>query len=382
MKVAKVLILAIVICISFARVCLPVLGAYRPIYAAQTKKQKASPTPEKSAQVGVVVDRELATYRHKVLERFRKQDYSWIDREAGKLRISKERLPGGYWKLKALYEAIYEPAGEQASDGDWQDQMTQLEGWVKQRPQSITARVALAAAWRSYAWKARGDGRAETVSDVAWEVFNKRLSIAAQVLYEAATLKEKCPEWYEVSLRVSVGQSWNREEFERLFAEGVKLEPTFYYLYQVKAMYLLPRWFGKEGEWERFAEESALKVGGHQGDIIFFAIYAAMLSVNVNDVTFMNTHHFAWPRLKAGFRSIEKLYGVAPHRLNQACFFAVASGDTRTAVELFDRIGEEFDKTVWRSKSTFDIFRNGTLNKVKMDPDKQQDSSQPLLQQE
>jgi len=220
------------------------------------------------------------------------------------------------------------------------------------------------------------------VSDVAWEVFNKRLSIAAQVLYEAATLKEKCPEWYEVSLRVSVGQSWNREEFERLFAEGVKLEPTFYYLYQVKAMYLLPRWFGKEGEWERFAEESALKVGGHQGDIIFFAIYAAMLSVNVNDVTFMNTHHFAWPRLKAGFRSIEKLYGVAPHRLNQACFFAVASGDTRTAVELFDRIGEEFDKTVWRSKSTFDIFRNGTLNKVKMDPDKQQDSSQPLLQQE
>ncbi|MEP6913768.1 MAG: hypothetical protein ABI923_13490 [bacterium] len=373
MKVRKVLIFAIVTCIGLATVCLPVLGVNRAIYAAQVKKREASAPPEKSAQVGVVVDQEFTAYRHQVLERFRKQDYSWIDREAGKLRVSKERLPGGYWKLKALYDAIYTPAGEQASDGDWQDQITKLEGWVQQRPQSITPRVALAEAWWSYAWKARGTGKAETVSDVAWEVFNKRLSIAAQVLYEAATLKEKCPEWYVTSLRVGLSQSWDREVFERLFAEAVKLEPTYYYLYQAKAIYLLPRWFGMEGEWERFAEESALRVGGHEGDIIFFAIYSGMLSIH--DITFMNSHQLAWPRLKAGFRSIEKLYGMAPHRLNQACYFAVSSGDKKTAVELFDRIGEEFDKTVWRSKTNFDMFR-GTLNGVKMDPHKQQDSAQ------
>jgi hypothetical protein len=73
---------------------------------------------------------------------------------------------------------------------------------------------------------------------------------------------------------------------------------------------LLPRWHGEEGEWERFVEESTLNVGGAEGDIIFFAVYSQMLSLH--DITFMNTHQRAWPRLLSGFRSIEKLYGVAP----------------------------------------------------------------------
>ncbi len=381
MKDGKVLTLAIVVCMGFARVCLPALGANnRSVCAAQGTKRDTSAPPQESIQAGVVVDREFIAYKHQLFERFLKRDYSWIDRESGKLRASKERLPGGYWKLRALYDAIDAPAGEQASDGDWQDQITKLEGWAKQRPQSITPRVALAEAWRSYAWKARGGGQAKTVSDAAWKVFNKRLGIAAQVLFEAASLKEKCPHWYVSSLWLGIGQGWDREVFERLFAEAVKLEPTYYYLHQVKAMYLLPRWYGEEGEWERFAEESALNVGGHEGDIIFFAIYSSMFSMH--DITFMNTRKPAWPRLHGGFRSIEKLYGAAPHRLNEACFFAAATGDYRAAVELFHRISEEYDQTVWRSKSTFEVFRNSTLNSIKMGRDKRQGSAQPLSQRE
>jgi hypothetical protein len=90
-----------------------------------------------------------------------------------------------------------------------------------------------------------------------------------------------------------------------------------------------------------------------------------------DEFEWMNTHKRAWPRLLAGFRSIEKLYGVAPHRLNEACFFAFGAGDHRTALELFNRIGEDYDKTVWRSKTNFEVFRRGASIRDKAEREKQ-----------
>jgi hypothetical protein len=183
------------------------------------------------------------------------------------------------------------------------------------------------------------------------------LASAAAVLKEATTLEGKCPHWFVIALWVGIGQSWDRQAFEQVFEAGVELEPTYYYLYQVKAMYLLPRWFGREGEWERFAEESTLKVGGDQGDIVFFDIYSNILTMH--DLTFMNTHYKACPRLLNGFRAIEKWYGASLHRLSEACYFAMTSGDQKTREELFTRIGDDYDETVWRSQQNFEMFRGG-----------------------
>jgi hypothetical protein len=271
------------------------------------------------------------------------------------VRANKERLPGGYWKLRAVYAALEEPSTEKASDGDWDDLLQSLTTWVNSKPKSITAKVALATAWKGYAWKARGGGY--TVAEGGWEAFRKRLEKSQEVLSEAATLKEQCPYWFVTALWVGIGQGRDRDALEKLFDAGVKLEPTFYYIHQAKASYLLPRWFGQPGEWERFADEAALKLGGHQGDIVFFAIYSQMMSMH--DITFMNSHHAAVPKLIAGFRSIEKLYGASAHRLNEACFFASSGNDSQATAELFDRIGEDFDLAVWRSKQSFGIIRQG-----------------------
>jgi Domain of unknown function (DUF4034) len=333
------------------------------------------PQPKSTRQPGEIVDPEVENFKMQIALKFMHSDLAGIDQEAKRLRTSKERVPGGYWKLRLLYDVITSPlTREPSTDGQWEDLIKTLDGWVKQQPESITARVALAEAWDHYAWRARGTGRADTVSEATWKVFNKRLATAGQILYEAADLKEKCPQWYLVSLWVGLGQSWEREAYERVFQEAVELEPTYYYFYQAKANYLLPRWFGEEGDWEQFAEDSAVMIGGHQGDIVYFAIYAQMRALH--DITFMNTHQKAGPRLIAGFRSIEKLYGSAPHRLNEACFFASASGDNRTAKELFERIGDNYDKTVWGSKGNFDVFRQGVAQRAQNDEPKAQGPSE------
>lgn len=365
MRVQRFLPLAFVFFVGIASGCQLALGQTGLPSSQKSKADK--PTGSQTAATSTalwrgkdrsVTDKEFVAYRQSVLQKFVNDDFAWIDREASKVRLTKARLPGGYWKLRALYDALEEPQTEEPSNGEWKTHINKLKRWMNDYPRSITARVALGATWKNYAWKARGGGYSDTVTDNDWELFDKRLATASEVLAEAASLDEGCPHWFVVSLWIGIGQSWDRDEFERMFEAAVKLEPTYYYLYQTKATYLLPRWHGEEGEWERFVNESTLNVGGHEGDIIFFAVYSQMLSLH--DINFTKTHKRAWPRLLGGFRSIEKLYGVAPHRLNEACFFAFGAGDHRTAVELFDRIGEDFDKSVWRSKINFEVLRRAT----------------------
>jgi Domain of unknown function (DUF4034) len=309
-----------------------------------------------------IADKHVDDYEREIRQRLAASDFAWIDQEAAKVRLSKERLTGGYWKLRTLYGALEHP-NELSSDGAWEDLINKLSDWSNQRPQSVTAKVALGAAWQEYAWNARGNGYADTVSQAAWQTFFQRLERSATVLKEAAALNERCPYWYVIAIWVGMGQQWERKDLDRIFDAGVALEPAFYYLYQAKASYLLPQWGGAQGEWEQFADDSALKLGGHQGDIVFFAIYSQVLSLN--GMTFMNSHQQAIPKLIAGFRSIDKLYGSAPHRLNEACFFAFLGHDVATTNELFARIGDDYDESVWRSKQTFDLMRSGAQERAK-----------------
>ncbi len=335
-------------------------------------KQKAASNnaPSPKPKTDALLSKEFEGYRHEVAQRLSKDDFQWIDSEARSLRVRKERLPGGYFKLRALYKALEEPpSGDADSNGQWEDHIERLQRWVKKDGRSLTAMVGLGHAWRNYAWKARGGGYSHTISNEANEIFDQRLAKASQVLEEASSLDERCPEWYLVALWVGIGESWERNAFERIFQAGVELEPTYYYLYQAKATYLLPRWYGEEGESERFARESADKVGGHQGDIIFFSVYSQLLPLH--GLTFMNTHQQDRPRLLDGFRSIDTLYGASPRRLNEACFFAFGSNEHQLVADLFNRIGEAYDPEVWRTKGNFDMFRKAALLKAKTEKEQQ-----------
>jgi hypothetical protein len=345
--------------------------------AANLLIDKTTATSQTVGQPKDSADTQKINYERQIAKKLAAGDFAWIDQEAARVRANKERFPGGYWKLRILYSAIERPTPERASmAGEWENLIDQLSKWSKKRPQSITARVALATAWQQYAWKVRGGGYAGSVSATQWKTFGERLDRAAEILAEASSLKERCPHWYVTAIWVGIGQQWEREALDRVFETGIKLEPAYYYLYQVKASYLLPQWGGGEGEWERFAEDSAISVGGDQGNIVFFAIYSQVLSID--GITFINNHGLhAIPKLIAGFRSIEKLYGSAPHRLNEACFFATFGDDLATANELYDRIGEDYDKSVWVDKRNFDIFRSSVRQRAKARQKQSNNSSSP-----
>lgn len=368
MRLRKLLPFVLALVVASATGCQFVAS---PFFAAkqQSQSQKAH-SSNSQTNPPPLIDEKVEAYRQEVSLRFAKADFSWIDGEAAKVREKKDRLPGGSFKLRALYKALIEPPqAANASDGEWQDLIASLERWIKQNPHSITPRVALAHALKDYAWKARGGGYSGTVSEAAANAFQERLVRASKVLQEASSLDERCPEWYLAALWVGIGQGWERADLDRMFQAGIEIDPHYYYLYQAKATYLLPRWYGEEGESEKFAEASAFKVGGHEGDIIFFTIYSQLLSMH--NLTFMNTRQQARPRILEGFRSLEKLYGSSPHRLNEACYFAIGSNDHQMVAELFARIGDNYDPEVWRSKNNFMMFRESAFQTARMDSQKQ-----------
>lgn len=343
--------------VVFQTACIFSAGAHTTKQLLETSS-KSAPSPKPSKPLSSRDTPETANYEALIRKNWTTSNFEWLDKEAARLRVSKDRLPGGFWKLRAFFRTLEEPVVQsEATDADWEAHIAKLEQWAKAKPTSITPQVLLVDSWENFAWKARGTGFSNTVTDEGWKRFRTRTEKAEQLLTASSRLSEKCPEWYLAGLTLARSQGWERAEMEQMFAEGTALEPTYYYLHQAKAGYLLPRWYGEEGEWERFAEEAANKIGGEQGDVVFFTIYSNMMSYHGLD--FMNTHQREAKRLMSGFRAIEKLYGPAPLRLNEAALISFFAGDPQTSAELMKRIGDDFDESVWRSKTNFDVFKQG-----------------------
>jgi hypothetical protein len=227
------------------------------------------------------------------------EKFDVLESVASKVRASKERFPGGAWKLNAFYTGVGMPAGgDSAPDTVWETHLTKLGKWLRQYPDSITAHVALGEALLNYGWKARGKGFSHTVTEEGGRLYAERLMMAGRVLSDAQRLSEKCPHWYVSTLRIAQDMGWEMSRFNQLFDEAVALEPTYYYYYRVKAMNLLPRWHGQPGEWERFIDQASKKLGGEQGAILYYLVTSHMRKLFGRD--FFEQNQVSWPRMKEG----------------------------------------------------------------------------------
>ena len=280
-----------------------------------------------------------------------------LDCLADHARSGKERLPGGLWKIHALYQGLRQPVPYpvHATQEDWTHLLQRLHRWVKARPESITARVALALACLDYAHDARGSGYANTVSESGWKLFEERTAEARRILKEAWRLPSKCPEWYVAMQMVSVNQGWSVTEARALFEEANKFEPEYYTYARDLAYYLLPKWSGDAGDTEKFLQEVADRIGADKGDILYFQVAAANYVICGCD----GNPELSWDRIKRGFEASEKHYGVSMQNLNRIAYLACYFGerDPIYADKILTRIGDQWDVETWERKEDFDKIR-------------------------
>jgi hypothetical protein len=281
--------------------------------------------------------------------------FSDLDAKADQARSSKQRFSGGVWKLYIFYETVSDPAsGDRATVADWEQHLAKLEEWTKASPQSITARVALAQAYRDLAWKARGGGFANKVSDASWQQFDGQEQKAYKTLVDADALPGKCPHWYLLMLEIARDQGLKKEEARALFDHAVALEPGYYHYYREYALNLLPKWNGQPGDAEAFAEESYRRIGGPEGAFVYFEI-ATVLYCMCYEESVKPT--LSWDVLKQGFAEVEAHYGMTLSKLNRFALLAYLYRDREIARKTLLRVNDGWDASVWRKLDSFNAAR-------------------------
>lgn len=327
--------------------------------------QKSSPNPCKvTEEEAAGLSGDLSTdvhaasrYAGTIADMLKAEKFEELDCLADRARSNKERFSGGTWQIHELYGGLYQPVQypTHATHEDWIDLLQRLQHWVTARPKSITARVALARAYISYAFEARGSGLANTVSDSGWKLFGERIAEAKRILDEASTLPTRCPEWYVDMLLVGQYQGWDVAKERALFEEAAKFEPGYYYYSRVLAAYLLPKWQGEEGDTEKFLQETADGIGGDQGDILYFQVASANYVICCCD----DNPHLSWERIERGFEASEKRYGVSMLNLNRIAYLATHFGKTDPilADKILTRIGDQWDEETWETKKDFDMVK-------------------------
>jgi hypothetical protein len=293
-------------------------------------------------------DRVKKTLEEKMTALIAAKDFDGLEELATVLRRSQLETASGVWYLSTFYHILtYEwPETANLPEHDWIKRQTFLKNWTQTSPLSITARVALARYWKNYAWKARGTGLAATVTPEAWALFEARLEQATQVLADARKLRAKCPVWWDTMQFVALGRNARLTDYNLIFDEAVNFEPAYTQFYINKATYLTPRWYGKEGDWQKFAADEADKKGGDAGDILYARI-GWRLHQRGFYTAFLRDSGYSWKRMKSGLQLIVAKHAQSLTPANELAYLAYQADDKKCARPLFAQIGKVADRDTW-----------------------------------
>ena len=300
-------------------------------------------------------DTTLRDFRVSLLGLFNSGRYADMDTLAQQLQQQRSRFAGGAWRLHVFFGTLSSPGSPTATDAAWQAHIAKLEQWAASSPASPTPRIALAQTFLRFGWKARGHGYSNTVTAEGWELFRSRVLSARSTLEQSAALAENSPHWYLEMQSVALDQQWDRAAFDALAERALAHAPGYYYFAVSESNYLLPKWYGKAGDTEQYAAQVADRIGGDEGDAVYFQIAAALNCCNKTQAPALS-----WSRVQRGFAAIESLYKSTNHERNVMAYLALRSGDAATAQQLFARIGNDWSASVWKTKAAFDSGRIGS----------------------
>jgi hypothetical protein len=321
------------------------------------KKKKPGPvehidSAERLAAVKLIqatdpIQQELRVYNAEIRGAFDEQQFTMLDSKADELRKSKVLFGDGSWKIAIFYEGLSNRfhSGENGFLTDFEN----YAKWMKLNPKSVSAHIGLAGLLTDYAWHARGRGYAKTVSKSQWQLFHERLAEARAMLDESRKLSKNDPYWGVASMTVALGQGWDRSDYDALVEEVLKSEPTFWEMDTERAYSLIPRWYGEEGDWQAYAEKASNRTDG-LGAEAYARIVMEMVGYYGN---VFRDAKASWPKTREGMEILRKKYPDSLKYVNYTARFAPMGRDRKLAKEMFDQLGDNYLKSVWKKPERF-----------------------------
>jgi hypothetical protein len=345
------------------------LSACKPSTAQSAKNgessQARSKAPASQDQQPIPFHTEESKRRKAIFDAARQQllagDWDALEKSAQAFRDSKESYIHGSWALKSFYLGVAD-IEYSLPDSQCVDFLNKIRAWVAAKPNSATARIALAHALTDYAWKARGIGWSDSVSEGGANLMTERLAEAQKVLEEAKKLQTKCPGWWDTAQTVALGQGWDKKAYFDVFGEAIKFEPSYIDFYSNAVLYLQPRWSGEEGESEKFIEEHANRRSAVEADV-FYARMIWLLDLRRLDKNLFDAHpRLSWPRTITGFDELLRRYPDSLSVKSEYVRLCFKTQDKKRAKPLFQQIGLNMDMRVWLDAvESFKVYRKWAL---------------------
>jgi hypothetical protein len=274
-----------------------------------------------------------------------------LDALASELRSSKARFRDGSWKLPVFYEAFAIPRN--SSQETWETAARQLEEWERRFPQSPTPVIAKAAFRNELAWQWR-DGRETTTDRETRKAAVKERVKEAHDILAARPDAAVCPHYRLILLQIAMQEEWPADRYMQLFAQASAAEPEYYEYYFEIVRYLLPRWRGKPGDWERFAEQQRERLGGDRGAELYTRL--ARAQEPYYDRLFRDTQ-LRWEQVAEGFDAMLRRYPDSRYNRNSYAMFCFFARDKERLREMLRQIGSDLDMNVWATRANVNQAR-------------------------
>jgi hypothetical protein len=299
--------------------------------------------------------------RKEALAALAKKDYAGLDAMAAEFRTNATPFASGRTRLSCFYQGLRD-VDDESPDNAWEAGIAAINEWVTNRPASITARLALASFWLDYAYKARGTDVADKVTDQGWKLFKERTAKASAVLEAAVKLQEKCPRFWFLAQELALHEGYSIDDYNKIFSTAVRNYPGVSQYYFSKAYYVLPRWYGKEGDWEAFANESADKIGGDEGDILYARIVWNMRQRHVYGNIYQESKA-SWKRANRGFALLHQRFPDSISLKSEYCLEASLNDDKEVVKKLMLELGYRYVDSIWDFPDRFAATRDWALEK-------------------
>lgn len=310
------------------------------------EEQPASVIPANKTQESPADTKDIPVNSKEIFQQvessFLSNDFKRLDQWAAHYRLNKARTENGDWCLSLFYDALTFDGV-----GSWEEYFEKFAKWMSERPASITPYVAKANALLDYAWEARGGGWAREVSAEGLDLFRKRVKQAEEVLQQAKSSgKDRdCPGWYAAMQTVALTQSWPKSQYMELFTQASQKYPLYTPLYKATVRYLLPRWFGIEGDAERFMENATAALSEHESATLYAQMAEIYLETYSQEA--FSQSRISWERIKKGYEYLINDYPESYDLINRFAYFASLANDRETALRVFNNAKVNPAHLVW-----------------------------------
>lgn len=176
-----------------------------------------------------------------------------------------QSLPPGTWGDRAFLADLFGPFCEPRA----------LADWARNEPQAALPRLLSGCHAIGAAWKARGHGQAQSVTEQGKQQFRSHLQAAEVELRAAAALDPADPSPYAFLIGVARGLNQGATVAQHWFAEARARDPEHEGAHRAMLSFLCEKWHGSHDQMFAFARQAA--AGARRGSTLPSLIILAHL---------------------------------------------------------------------------------------------------------